>query len=88
MANNLDNHSKIYTTEDGSINKDINSYNVVELIKIKNLVGGTAIQLGLGDGFVAEEMSKYYDKLLVVEGSKELINGNYDANKGYEIVCS
>lgn len=88
MSNNLDNHSKIYKTDDGAINKDINSSNVVELVKIKNLTGGMAVQLGLGDGFVAEQLCKYYKRLVVVEGSEEVIKENFNKAAGYEIIHS
>jgi len=88
MNNKLDNHSGIYGTSDGDLNRDINSYNVTELVKLKGLIGGNAIQLGLGDGYVAEKLTPYYSSLLVVEGSGEVIKNHYNKNAGYKIVES
>lgn len=88
MTNKLDAFSGIYNSLDGDLNKDINSYNVTELVLIKNLIGGDAVQLGLGDGFVAANLAKYYSRLVVVEGSEEVIRSNYDKNAGYTVVHS
>lgn len=88
MKNKLDEFAQIYKSEDGNINKDINSTNVVELVKRKGLVGGNAIQLGLGDGFVAEELATYYNSFVVIEGSKEVIKSNHKVGSTYEVKLS
>jgi 2-polyprenyl-3-methyl-5-hydroxy-6-metoxy-1,4-benzoquinol methylase len=80
--------AEIYRTEAGRVNRDINSRNLVDLMRQLNLPKGRALQLGLGDGYVAQGVSDLFECLLVVEGSQEVIDEAYDPEDGYQVVHS
>ncbi|MFN9789348.1 MAG: hypothetical protein ACK54R_06405, partial [Pirellulaceae bacterium] len=80
--------AEIYRTEAGRVNRDINSRNLVDLMRQLNLPKGRALQLGLGDGYVAQGVADLFECLLVVEGSQEVIDEAYDPADGYQVVHS
>ena len=82
----LNQTSEIYTTEAGKLNQDIISYNSAELIKLRGLVGGRALQLGLGDGYIAGLLAKRYDEFVILEGSDNVIRDFNDPNAGYSVI--
>jgi 2-polyprenyl-3-methyl-5-hydroxy-6-metoxy-1,4-benzoquinol methylase len=82
----LNQTSDIYTTEAGKLNQDIISYNSAELIKLRKLTGGRAIQLGLGDGYIAGLLAKEYKEFVILEGSDNVIRDFYNKDAGYTVV--
>lgn len=82
----LNQTSEIYTSEAGKLNQDINSYNSAELIKLRGLTGGRALQLGLGDGYIARLLAREYDEFVVLEGSDNVIRDFYIKDAGYSVI--
>lgn len=82
----LNQTSEIYTTEAGKLNQDIISYNSAELIKLRGLIGGRALQLGLGDGYIAGLLAPYYNEFVILEGSDNVIRDFADSKAKYSIV--
>lgn len=70
----LDSTVEIYKTEDGQLNRDIISANSAKLIEMYFPKGGRAIQMGLGDGFIAEKLCNHFDVFDIVEGSQVIID--------------
>ena len=84
--NRLRESGQIYGTEAGDLNRDIASFHTAEIIKDKKLIGGKALQLGLGDGYIAEKVCPYYEKLVVLEGSDKVIQQFYNPKSGYAAI--
>lgn len=82
----LNQTSEIYTTEAGRLNQDIISYNSAELIRLRGLIGGRALQLGLGDGYIARLLAKQYREFVILEGSDNVIQDFYDKEAGYTVI--
>jgi len=64
--------SRIYATEAGQLNRDITSFYSCRL-NLRNIKGGRVLQLGVGDGLIAEALCDQADQVDVIEGSSEVI---------------
>ncbi|MCG9900457.1 MAG: class I SAM-dependent methyltransferase [Hydrotalea sp.] len=82
----LSNTCDIYSTEAGRLNRDIISYSSSKLIEKFCLNHGRALQLGLGDAFIANKLDKIYDEFVILEGSKEVIMRFKNPEASYTVI--
>ena len=83
----LDDAAGTYATPEGK--QDENNVNpfTVELA-LSRLGGGDALQMGLGNGYVAARLRPSFKRFVIVEGSRAVIEQFSDAGIGYEVVES
>lgn len=76
----LNNHSKIYKEEAGTLNKNITSHYNIEMIKrvCTNLENKNILLLGVGDSHVNSEIYKINKNIVILEGSQNIIDSSPD----------
>lgn len=85
--NHLNDVSTIYATEDGSLNRDITSHYSCIFTK-KYISGKRAVQMGLGDGYIAANLCNEFDEFTVIEGSDEIIRKFQPSNTKIHVTKS
>ncbi len=81
----LNSTGEIYTREAGQLNRDIASYYTLKITK-QYSDRGIAVQLGLGDGFIASAMAQNFERFVVLEGSSAVINSVQNLPEKIEVV--
>lgn len=77
-----------YTSEMGIANRDLTSYYSSRFVQ-RFVTGNRALQMGLGDGFIAAELAPLFSDFVVIEGSDEVVNSlKADLLQNYRVESS
>ena len=83
----LNSLSNFYESKEVNIDRDITAH--YTLLLAKNYLNGNKLLLmGLGNGYVAEQLCNFFQDVTVIEGSEQLIQRIKKPNAKYKIIHS